>query len=572
MNTPEPPPHTGGPTDKVVVVSLEVMGEHVSAEHAALADILKYGMKSTGAFDVRDPAVGCGIYWTDRGFVSKSMLVPATPPPATPVTPATPSTNERIEYVRTYQNSEAFRVDQARLVPPLPSQASTPARNPAYNPHSNAKPVLSPEVVITELGVDPPGSVEAYGYIVELLLDNLDKRGPPETFVRQTTSSGHDLVFRLAVDTGGWVDSWIFGAFPWGSFMRMDAAEHWTSQLRGIFEAKNKIGHPPPPAVQDNMIALAYGYVGVADNHMSIMAEQTLVHVHCWDYLKMNTTLYAKKFVIGSVNACDSSALLRRSDGLLALGRWLDAANYTRYKRSGTWTSTATTLVGALYNARHIQHGRFYIRISHPRLESSAASFMCFGMFKDVTRAADPPGCIQPSSNWSEIFCNYAGSHWHPFWMVLLEKITIRTPGIPDVLITVGSRFAVDSGASHTYAPKAMATKIQEYLKSVQGDEAGNASNISAAATIVFTFTCPNPPGNGLISVDVTGQAIRFLVNPLASITGDGNPACVRAAPDGHTLYLLGLNFFRTFCVGFTDHALYPRVSLAPQRYLAYRS
>lgn len=377
------------------------------------------------------------------------------------------------------------------------------------------------------------------------------------------------IVYHLLVDTGDPALSWIYSN---EQPIRRINEQEWLDPRHGWSEAqigkewatKCKI---PVPVPRGSEVQHRFGLLGTEFAYL-VAGIPTVVDlelhglstVPAADRDGIRDVAPVSNFVVDAAVGINKAAFFytEGADGMLAFGR--GGAGVQPRTVNGFLPDSVQ---GVLVRNHKMSSHDFWMRIAHLAFDFRLQDFMClgryhdpFGMFPIVTGVNLT---VQPSSN---------------HWKLYLQDIAYMVPhpnGAEALVVEefrVGVDVIIDSGASGSWLPEPCVKKIQEFLKNRFGSSRlGKApTQMDRSHLVRFQFaetreTARHQP--------VYGFARRFLVSQLHNQDGSPEPDCDVHAVQHGDVYLLGLNFFRTFMIGFHDGSL-PSVTLVGQRDLNY--
>ncbi|EJD37654.1 hypothetical protein AURDEDRAFT_188023 [Auricularia subglabra TFB-10046 SS5] len=367
----------------------------------------------------------------------------------------------------------------------------------------------------------------------------------------QVHSGGWEVVFyELIIDTAGLSDCWVFGNVPWEQFSTVvtvlpadeESTHRAQEELKRAYLSKRKMIWPKDGP--DTLLAtLSYGKNKGGSRGVNV--KQTVCALQFAKWVPVQRRL--ADFALGVVYAADASLVLNAHDGLLALGRGENPGS--RMSPNSPYAEFCKPLAKHLYDQGLIKTQDFWMTIHHATWDCKQQDYLCFGAYVNKRPHTD--------YRWQDILVDEDSKDAMPgFWGLQIERIRLFK-GSEDRM-NIGFKklvyAVVDSGASMSFLPSEFTRPLQLYLRDHYGAPESHASyDIEDDLMVEFTFR------SGSHTVKVVGQALRFLISPLRVDNREGNPGC---DVKEHARAILGLNFFRTFAVGFKDGEE-PKVSLA---------
>ncbi|EJD34375.1 hypothetical protein AURDEDRAFT_189020 [Auricularia subglabra TFB-10046 SS5] len=383
---------------------------------------------------------------------------------------------------------------------------------------------------------------------VEILCpDNLEdhKKGDPDwkgSFVVVADRERLPLIFRLLLDTGTTVDSWVFCNLGWDSLDLLygKPQKPLTQVHQDLYYMKNRIYPPPESHIDDdeNTGELVYGVKDGATAALRI--AQTLVRLRFTTRDKRDVILLPE-MPVGAVYGLSADDLERGEEGLLALGRQGNARSAFQPRspdgtRGVRWESR--TLVSLLQQHDMITEETFTIFTDHPLFVKNSPDCIIFGKIYNPGEPRIP----DTSAAWTSIPALPGRGHWKVYLKSLVFVANGNTAG-GQYNIPVGEEVIIDNGSSQTYLPTRAYSRVTRLLL----NRGGSSPVFNDLDEIHLVFASDASPGRE--EIRVVGQARRFFTSPY--LRPDG--AHARCVAESKRTHMLGLNFFMTFIVSFED-------------------
>ncbi|EJD40965.1 hypothetical protein AURDEDRAFT_127350 [Auricularia subglabra TFB-10046 SS5] len=340
-------------------------------------------------------------------------------------------------------------------------------------------------------------------------------------------SWGRPQIVRLLLDTGC-RDSWTFSDVKKEQYMTDNSPTRphntkWSEcgfDAARLYENKPTFPRPPPDMMDDDQrTEITYGIVEASG---SLYAAQTI----CMLRVPNKQDVQIAGFPIAVALSSDPEILWRFDHGVLGLGPGQYSSS--QFGRNVRWKSKSP---------------QFWISFGHPDHDRNV-TFIVFGSFYHPSPWAD--NLLE--SNFTHVPLD-DGTSTGGLWTLKLLSIIIQhaDESVDEQPFDVGGTVVVDSAASQSYLPARTAFDINDYLSGVQ---------LTPRDQVVLVF---GDSGHG--EIRIKGQAQRFFNSPLpASDIPDTNMGT------SGTVFILGVNLFRTFIVGFHEGAA-SSISFFPQRF-----
>ncbi|EJD39827.1 hypothetical protein AURDEDRAFT_187214 [Auricularia subglabra TFB-10046 SS5] len=513
----------------------------VSYRDGYIADVMRLHLGTPGGVHPKDPSVAPGIYMHEGEMYEKPSpqrptFSHAAAPDAASPRPTLGMSNMQLVMAQSALVCSAAPGAPPRLAPPPPSNFTPDPKFVVRGPTLDDK-ERTPTASLGGLSkiTAADGHPYIFSYCAELIIYPDGSLGPVE--ILGDGGKLRVVVYFLRLDTGGMADSWVFGNIPWERFCRLSKNSVYTDQqLQAAFSKKNLMPFPRYDGEKEDWAELGYG-VG-ADDLTTVSVKQGLCGIAFGHWER---PIRISKFPIGVVYGAHDMHILTGFDGLLGLGRGI--ASESRMP-VGARYGPAVTLPEALFRQKLIKSRNFWIHITHPTWDEPGRDFMCLGDYHNPHDSTIP--------KWLDVDCSVDTAVWE----VDLSRIEVIDPAHPQSHLVKHSfrrlKVMVDSGCMQSFLPLDFVSKVEGMFSKGYNVPRGSASyELPKSLVIRFYFGV-----DGSRCID--GQAIRFLISP-DYVPGD-DPAIGLKYSDRA---ILGLNFFRTFVVGFKDHETKPQISLA---------
>lgn len=371
------------------------------------------------------------------------------------------------------------------------------------------------------------------------------------------------VAYHLLVDTGSAGFSWVYSAQQ--PTVRID--EHqWFEQTHGWTE--QQIAHEwatkakIPPSPRDGVLRHEFGRQGdvsgtIVDATMTVVDLELhgLSGIRADDQDGIRDAALVSDFVLGAVGVNKLAFLYTEgADGVRAFGRC-----GTGFQPQVVRGVVSGTVQGILVRNKKLPSKEFWIRVAHRSFDQRGRDYMCLGRYHD-------PFGLFPlvSGRYTVLTVQPSSSHWKLYLNAITYLIPDENGGEPQVVenFRVDCDVIIDSSAAASWLPEAAVMKIQDFMKNHLGaSRLGRVPiHMDPFHQVRFQFaetkTSPRQA--------VVGYARRFFVSQYENADGSLERQCdVRPVQKGET-FLLGLNFLRTFMIGFHDTSR-PSVTLVPQ-------
>lgn len=525
----EPPPLT-------FPLSIQSSGSRDEYREAYIADVLKYHI-------VCDDNKAVGIYFAGDQLIEQTWrdVTPHanTPPNLGGVVAQTPV------FAPQLQTPLLPHVGQPIAV--MSSQA--PSLVPTTRMFSSVKDVK------WELFAAAPATSQIHGHSL-VVTTELEVQHPDLSWHVVTAPDvwkGAPLQFQLLVDTGANINSWVHIQAQAPSYypgnLSCDNSIRWPNEEAtrdSLWESKNKV---PYDFFEDvpyyDFADLSYGVdgktagVGIfqVNTHLTIVNEEHRIKL--------------TNFPLGLAYKVHPGILTGGYDGVLALGQ-------SRYNKQDNFHSIQAPTHGRSIGLMHklmsdgkINRAIYFILVMHDLWAArirNVYSMMSLGAWDDnpdIQDGENNPRVVIPCT---------ATPGYEGLWVLTLESITFQ-----DKRVEINKLVRIDSGASQSYLPVPACHEIQEYLvQSLGAPHQGFAPTKRLNEWVTFVFKA------GSQKHRIHGQISRFFVTP--TLYQNRHMCGIGPSSD---YYILGLNFFRTFVVGFED-VKEPKIHLIRQQRVAH--
>ncbi|EJD34762.1 hypothetical protein AURDEDRAFT_176187 [Auricularia subglabra TFB-10046 SS5] len=344
------------------------------------------------------------------------------------------------------------------------------------------------------------------------------------------------LIFRVMLDTAGLGHMWtyctegnVYAIVPTGN--NSTRQEALTADQRTSLGAKTKISYNKNNSGRAQFRNAGGDIIDI----QPVMPDMTgIVNMN-------NYTVPIPKYKFGAAIGFTPQTLDHPFDGIVGLGRSYGSPHALR---------GGTTLVQKMYTAGVIQSENFYICCRYEADPGYGDGFVVFGAW---------PSDFAITPVWQSV--DIARGSANGKWDLHLSSIAIIAPGLPPITpAATECKVRIDNGTSQTILKNDVVEYLSEALQKIAAAHGRLGIDITDDVLVELVFESARPAGlftEVKDKVSVIGKARNFFTipnpypntPPVLALTG-------RPSGNDHLPYMLSINFFRTFLVGFRDTAL----------------
>ncbi|EJD34453.1 hypothetical protein AURDEDRAFT_155055 [Auricularia subglabra TFB-10046 SS5] len=346
------------------------------------------------------------------------------------------------------------------------------------------------------------------------------------------------LKLRVLIDTGGNGLLWTYSTESSTYSISPDgAAVALTNEQRAMLTSKNKIQY----SKQGSTFRVEYsnGTIPI-DYHYT-----TIPMIAIWD--ANNCSFEIPNYKIGAVVGVSPIILAQPFDGICGLGR----SHSTPHSQRGI------TIVQHMFKTNVIQEEQFYVCCRYMPDIAFGHGFVIFGGW---------PSSFDLAPNWTTVHVPADAANGK--WDIDLAYIHILAPGMETKKFGMDCRVRVDNGTMRSIFVNSVVSRMKSALDEIW--EATGLPGFDVPETVEVELGFKNTTQGAFMRsrseiVAVRGRAKNFFVIPNEFSSTAPRIFALSGVQEASTKYMLGINFFRTFLVGFRDTARQPAVQIAPQ-------
>ncbi|EJD37622.1 hypothetical protein AURDEDRAFT_116727 [Auricularia subglabra TFB-10046 SS5] len=347
------------------------------------------------------------------------------------------------------------------------------------------------------------------------------------------------LKFRGMIDSGACANVWMYSN---DGGMQEIAADLTLSPLSGknldvFVKEKAKLRFQK---VENDTERIDY------ENGISVVVQSTTRVCGVFDY-QGELKEFVPELTLGAAVGFSPKALSYPFDGIIGIGR------------SHPETSALGTpgILQQLVDQHCIQEEKVYVCCRYDALDKALGyGFVSFGAWpREVARSAE----------WISVSADTTAEDGK--WIVRLEAINIHFPGRSPSRhdFVVKSMVLVDNGTFGSLFPSNLSGSMRVCLESAVIPDSNGGLIFPRNAKVELVFS--SSYGGETRTRSIYGSARKFFTTPKLGPGHQGGRLTLVDAPPEVEIErtVLGLNFFRTFYVGFIDRAVNPGLMLAAQ-------